>query len=164
MTHDRHIILVMRALCTWFLIGAMWDSGSLILWAPASDAHALARVTGYAKWVGWAFLACSLALVPMLVSNITPRSSFAVRGVAVLAASVAVCAAIMWIGLVYVGHYAADQDRALLIIRLLYLRNSAEALAFALLVSATVNAELRVARGVRRCDFGQSNRVGLGDR
>lgn len=150
------LVRALRILITWFIIGSMWDTASLSLWGQGSHSSLMASMTGYPQVVGWALILSMAMMVPFLAVNLSIQPDAANRVAARMAATGAMIAALLWVGMVYVGRNA---DLGML--RISYIRSAFEAIAFAILIGATINDELKQRSCLTPADFGESNRVEL---
>lgn len=158
MNQPMGIVRALRLLLIWFIAGNMWDAAALTLWADSSDSYRVAVLSGYQHAVGWLFVAAMVLLVPLAAVNISLYADASSRTAARMAALGAMLGALLWIGLAYI----AKDGTGLQTIRIIYLRSGLEAMAFAILVSAAVNDDLKQLRKITPEDFGESNRVDLG--
>ena len=155
--HEAARNLVLRlsmAFLTWKFMGDTWDAGSLMLWAPTSRAAAIAPMLG-GEWVGWLFLALSLAMMPFMLSELfwwVGRHRRTHSKLAMLAFGIS--------GALYLLLVVMARNTELDVIRQNYARTGIECLTMMLLVGTLLNAQLRAERGLD--DFvNESNRVPL---
>ena len=151
----RNVLMrLLFALLTWKFMGDTWDSGSLTLWSPESRSAAIATFFGR-DFVGWLFIAASVALAPFMLSELCwwvrrRRRLYAKLAMAALGGS----------GLLYLALVSIARHTELAIIKQVYARNGIECLAMMLLIGTLLNAQLRAERGLD--DFvNESNRVPL---
>ena len=155
--HEAARNLVLRlsiAFLTWKFIGDTWDAGSLALWAPHSQSAAIASML-VGDWVGWLFLALSLAMVPFMLSELcwwVGRHRRTHSKTAMLAFGIA--------GALYLLLVAVARNTELTVIKQTYARTGVECLVMMLLIGTLLNAQLRTDHGLD--DFvNESNRVPL---
>ena len=155
--HEAARNLVLRlsiAFLTWKFIGDTWDAGSLTLWSPHSRSAAIALMLG-GDWVGWSFIALSLAMTPFMLSELcwwVGRHRRTHSKTAMLALGIA---GALYLLLVMVAH-----NTELTIIKQTYARTGVECLVMMLLIGTLLNAQLRTEHGLD--DFeSESNRVPL---
>lgn len=153
--HEAARNLVLRlsiSFLTWKFIGDTWDAGSLTLWSPHSRSAALASMLG-SDWVGWLFLALSLAMVPFMLSELcwwVRRHRRVHSKLAMLALGIS--------GALYLLLVAVARNTELTIIKQTYARTGVECIAMMLLIGTLLNAQLRAKHGLD--DFvSESNRV-----
>ena len=154
--HEAARNLVLRlsiAFLTWKFIGDTWDAGSLTLWSPNSRSAAIASMLG-GDWVGWLFLALSLAMVPFMLSELcwwVGRHRRTHSKTAMLAFGIA--------GALYLL-LAVARNTELTVIKQAYARTGVECITMMLLIGTLLNAQLRAEHGLD--DFvSESNRVPL---
>ena len=155
--HEAARNLVLRlsiAFLTWKFIGDTWDAGSLTLWAPHSQSAALASMLG-GDWVGWSFIALSLAIMPFMLSELcwwVGRHRRTHSKTAMLAFGIA--------GALYLLLVVVARNTELTVIKQTYARTGVECIAMMLLIGTLLNAQLRAEHGLD--DFvSESNRVPL---
>ena len=155
--HESARNLVLRlsmAFLTWKFMGDTWDAGSLTLWSPHSQSAAISSMLG-GDWVGWLFLATSLAMAPFMLSELCWWDGRHRRTYSKLAMLASGIAGVLYLLLVVV---ASNTDLA--IIRQTYTRTGIECIAMMLLIGTLLNAQLRAEHGLD--DFvSESNRVPL---
>ena len=151
----RNVLMrLLFTLLTWKFMGDTWDSGSLTLWSPESRSAAIATSFGR-DFVGWLFIAASVALAPFMLSELCwwvrrRRRLYAKLAMAALGGS----------GLLYLALVSIARHTELAIIKQIYARNGIECIAMMLLIGALLNALLRAEHGLD--DFvSESNRVPL---
>ena len=151
----RNVLMrLLFALLIWKFMGDTWDSGSLTLWSPESSSAALATFFGRG-FVGWSFIAASVALAPFMLSELCwwvrrRRRLYAKLAMAALGGS----------GLLYLALVSIARYTELTVIEQTYTRTGIECLAMMLLIGTLLNAQLRAERGLD--DFvNESNRVPL---
>ena len=155
--HEAARNLVLRlsmAFLTWKFIGDTWDAGSLTLWSPHSRSAAVATMLG-GDWVGWLFLALSLAMMPFMLSELcwwVGRHRRVHSKLAMLAFGIA--------GALYLLLVVVASNTELTVIKQTYARTGIECIAMMLLIGTLLNAQLRAEHGLD--DFvSESNRVPL---
>ena len=155
--HEAARNLVLRlsiAFLTWKFIGDTWDAGSLTLWSPHSRSAALASMLG-GDWVGWSFIALSLAMMPFMLSELcwwAGRHRRTHSKTAMLAFGIA--------GALYLLLVVVARNTELTVIKQAYARTGIECIAMMLLIGTLLNAQLRAEHGLD--DFvSESNRVPL---
>ena len=156
--HEAAHNLVLRlsmAFLTWKFMGDTWDAGSLALWSPTSRRAAIASMLG-GDWVGWLFLATSIAMMPFMLSELcwwVGRHRRTHSKLAMLALGIS---GALYLLLVVV---ARNTDLTI-IIKQTYARTGVECIAMMLLIGTLLNAQLRTDHGLD--DFvNESNRVPL---
>ena len=156
--HEAARNLVLRlsmAFLTWKFMGDTWDAGSLTLWSPSSRSAAVATMLGV-DWVGWLFIAASLAMTPFMLSELCwwvrrHRRPYAKLAMAALGGS-----GLLYLALVVV----VARNTELTVIKQTYTRTGIECIVMMLLIGTLLNAQLRAERGLD--DFvDESNRVPL---
>lgn len=155
--HEAARNLVLRlsmAFLTWKFIGDTWDAGSLTLWSPNSRSAAVATMLG-GDWVGWLFIAMSLAMMPFMLSELcwwVGRHRRAHSKLAMLAFGIS--------GALYLLLVMVSRNTELTLIKQTYTRTGIECIAMMLLIGTLLNAQLRAEYGLD--DFvSESNRVPL---
>ena len=155
--HEAARNLVLRlsiAFLTWKFIGDTWDAGSLTLWAPHSQSAAISSMLG-GDWVGWLFIATSLAMMPFMLSELcwwVGRHRRVHSKLAMLAFGIA--------GALYLLLVVVARNTELTVIKQTYARTGVECIAMMLLIGTLLNAQLRAEHGLD--DFvSESNRVPL---
>ena len=155
--HEAAHNLVLRlamAFLTWKFMGDTWDAGSLTLWSPNSRSAAVATMLG-GDWVGWLFLATSLAMMPFMLSELcwwVGRHRRAYSKLTMLALGIA--------GALYLMLVVVARNTELAVIKQTYARTGIECIAMMLLIGTLLNAQLRAEHGLD--DFvSESNRVPL---
>ena len=155
--HEAARNLVLRlsmAFLTWKFIGDTWDAGSLTLWSPNSRSAAVATILG-GDWVGWLFIAASLAMMPFMLSELcwwVGRHRRVHSKLAMLAFGIA--------GALYLLLVAVARSTELTVIKQIYARTGIECIVMMLLIGTLLNAQLRAEHGLD--DFvSESNRVPL---
>lgn len=148
------VIRLSMAFLTWKFMGDTWDAGSLTLWAPHSRSAAIASVLG-GDWVGWLFIATSLAMMPFMLSELcwwVGRHRRTHSKLAMLACGIA--------GALYLMLVVVARNTELTVIKQTYARTGVECIAMMLLIGTLLNAQLRAEHGLD--DFvSESNRVPL---
>ena len=151
----RNVLMrLLFALLIFKFAGDLWDSGSLTLWSPESRSAAIATFFGR-DFVGWLFIAASVALAPFMLSELCwwvrrRRRLYAKLAMAALGGS----------GLLYLALVSIARHTELAIIKQVYARNGIECLAMMLMIGTLLNAQLRAERGLD--DFvDESNRAPL---
>ena len=155
--HEAARNLVLRlsmAFLTWKFMGDTWDAGSHTLWSPHSQSAAISSMLG-GDWVGWLFLALSLAMMPFMLSELcwwVGRHRRVHSKLAMLAFGIA--------GALYLLLVVVARNTELTVITQTYARTGIECLAMMLLIGTLLNAQLRAEHGLD--DFvSESNRVPL---
>ena len=155
--HEAAHNLVLRlsmALLTWKFMGDTWDAGSLTLWSPHSRSAAVATMLG-GDWVGWLFLALSLAMMPFMLSELcwwVGRHRRTHSKLAMLALGIS--------GALYLLLVVVTRNTDPTVIKQTYARTGVECLVMMLLIGTLLNAQLRTDHGLD--DFvNESNRVPL---
>ena len=155
--HEAARNLVLRlsiAFLTWKFMGDTWDAGSLTLWSPHSRSAALASMLG-GDWVGWLFLALSLAMAPFMLSELcwwVRRHRRVHSKLAMLALGIS--------GALYLLLVVVARNTELTVIKQTYARTGVECITMMLLIGTLLNAQLRAEHGLD--DFvSESNRVPL---
>ena len=155
--HEAARNLVLRlalAVLTWKFMGDVWDAGSLTLWAPNSQSAAISSMLG-GDWVGWLFLATSLAMMPFMLAELcwwVGRHRRTHAKTAMLAFGIA--------GALYLLLVVVARNTELTVIKQIYARSGIECIAMMLLIGTLLNAQLRAEHGLD--DFvSESNRVPL---
>ena len=155
--HEAARNLVLRlalAFLTWKFMGDVWGAGSLTLWAPHSQPAAISSMLG-GDWVGWLFIALSLAMAPFMLSELcwwVRRHRRAHSKLAMLALGIA--------GALYLLLVVVARNTELTVIKQIYARSGIECIAMMLLIGTLLNAQLRAEHGLD--DFvSESNRVPL---
>lgn len=155
--HEAARNLVLRlsmAFLTWKFMGDTWDAGSLTLWSPHSRSAALASMLG-GDWVGWLFLALSLAMMPFMLSELrwwVRRHRRVHSKLAMLALGIS--------GALYLLLVVVARNTELIVIKQTYARTGIECIAMMLMIGTLLNAQLRAEHGLD--DFvSESNRVPL---
>lgn len=155
--HEAARNLVLRlsiAFLTWKFIGDTWDAGSLTLWSPHSRSAAIASMLG-GDWVGWLFLALSLAMAPFMLSELcwwVRRHRRVHSKLAMLALGIS--------GALYLLLVVVSRNTELTVIKQVYTRTGVECITMMLLIGTLLNAQLRAEHGLD--DFvSESNRVPL---
>ena len=155
--HEAARNLVLRlsiAFLTWKFIGDTWDAGSLTLWSPNSRSAAVAAMLG-GDWVGWSFIALSLAMMPFMLSELcwwVGRHRRAHSKLAMLAFGIS--------GALYLLLVMVSRNTELTVIKQTYTRTGIECIVMMLLIGTLLNAQLRAEHGLD--DFvSESNRVPL---
>ena len=151
----RNLVLrLSMAFLTWKFIGDTWDAGSLTLWSPHSQSAAIASMLG-GDWVGWLFIATSLAMMPFMLSELcwwVRRHRRTYSKIAMLAFGIA--------GALYLLLVVVARNTELTVIKQIYARAGIECIAMMLLIGTLLNAQLRAEHGLD--DFvSESNRVPL---
>ena len=156
--HEAARNLVLRlsmAFLTWKFMGDTWDAGSLTLWSPNSRSAAVATMLG-GDWVGWLFIAASLAMMPFMLSELcwwVRRHRRTHSKLAMLAFGIA---GALYLLLVVV----VASNTELTVIKQTYTRTGIECIVMMLLIGTLLNAQLRAEHGLD--DFvSESNRVPL---
>ena len=151
----RNVLMrLLFALLIWKFMADTWDSGSLTLWSPESRSAAIATFFGR-DFVGWLFIAASVALAPFMLSELCwwvrrRRRLYAKLAMAALGSS----------GLLYLLLVMVASNTELTVIKQTYTRTGIECLAMMLLIGTLLNAQLRAEHGLD--DFvSESNRVPL---
>ena len=152
--HEAARNLVLRlslAFLTWKFMGDTWDAGSLTLWSPTSRPAAIASMLG-GDWVGWSFIALSLAMAPFMLSELcwwVGRHRRVHSKLAMLAFGIS--------GALYLLLVVASNTE-LTVIKQTYARTGIECIAMMLMIGTLLNAQLRAEHGLD--DFvSESNRV-----
>lgn len=155
--HEAARNLVLRlsmAFLTWKFIGDTWDAGSLTLWSPTSRSAAIASMLG-GDWVGWLFIATSMAMMPFMLSELcwwVGRHRRTHSKLAMLAFGIA--------GALYLLLVVVASNTELTVIKQTYARTGIECIAMMLMIGTLLNAQLRAEHGLD--DFvSESNRVPL---
>ena len=155
--HEAARNLVLRlsmAFLTWKFMGDTWDAGSLTLWSPTSRPAAIAAMLG-GDWVGWLFIAMSIAMMPFMLSELcwwVGRHRRTHSKLAMLALGIA--------GALYLLVVAVARNTELTVIKQTYARTGVECIAMMLMIGTLLNAQLRAEHGLD--DFvSESNRVPL---
>ena len=151
----RNLVLrVSMAFLTWKFMGDTWDAGSLTLWSPTSRPAAIAAMLG-GDWVGWLFIAMSIAMMPFMLSELcwwVGRHRRVHSKLAMLALGIS--------GALYLLLVVVARNTDLTVIKQTYARTGIECIAMMLLIGTLLNAQLRAERGLD--DFvNESNRVTL---
>ena len=151
----RNVLMrLLFALLIWKFIGHTWDAGSRTLWSPNSRSAAVATMLG-GDWVGWLFLATSLAMMPFMLSELcwwVGRHRRVHSKLAMLAFGIA--------GALYLLLVMVARNTELTVIKQTYTRTGIECIAMMLLIGTLLNAQLRAEHGLD--DFvSESNRVPL---
>ena len=151
----RNLVLrLSMAFLTWEFIGDTWDAGSLPLWAPHSQSAAIASML-VGDWVGWLFLALSLAMMPFMLSELcwwVGRHRRVHSKLAMLAFGIS--------GALYLLLVVVARNTELIVIKQTYTRTGVECIAMMLMIGTLLNAQLRAEHGLD--DFvSESNRVPL---
>ena len=154
--HEAARNLVLRlslAFLTWKFMGDTWNTGSLTLWSPNSRPAVIASMLG-GEWVGWLFIATSMAMMPFMLSELcwwVGRHRRTHSKLAMLALGIA--------GALYLLLVVASNTE-LTVIKQIYARTGIECIAMMLLIGTLLNAQLRAEHGLD--DFvSESNRVPL---
>ena len=155
--HEAARNLVLRlsmAFLTWKFMGDTWDAGSLTLWSPNSRSAVIASMLG-GDWVGWLFIATSMAMMPFMLSELcwwVGRHRRTHSKLAMLAFGIA--------GALYLLVVVVASNTELTVIKQTYARTGIECIVMMLLVGTLLNAQLRAEHGLD--DFvNESNRVPL---
>ena len=155
--HEAARNLVLRlsmAFLTWKFIGDTWDAGSLTLWAPHSQSAAISSMLG-GDWVGWLFIAASIAMMPFMLSELcwwVGRHRRTHSKTAMLAFGIA--------GALYLLLVVVARNTELAVIKQTYARTGVECIVMMLMIGTLLNAQLRAEHGLD--DFvSESNRVPL---
>ena len=151
----RNVLMrLLFALLIWKFMADTWDSGSLTLWSPESRSAAIATFFGR-DFVGWLFIAASVALAPFMLSELcwwVRRRRRAYAKAAMLALGSA--------GALYLTLVIAARNTELDVIRMLYARTGIECIVMMLLIGTLLNAQLRADHGLDDA-VSESNRVPL---
>ena len=155
--HEAARNLVLRlsiAFLTWKFMGDTWDAGSLTLWSPHSRSAAIASMMG-GDWVGWLFIAASITMMPLMLSELcwwVGRHRRTYSKLAMLAFGIA--------GALYLLLVVVARNTELIVIKQTYARTGVECIAMMLMIGTLLNAQLRAEHGLD--DFvSESNRVPL---
>ena len=151
----RNLVLrLSMAFLTWEFMGDTWDAGSLTLWSPNSRSAAVATMLG-GDWVGWLFIAASLAMMPFMLSELcwwVRRHRRVHSKLAMLAFGIA--------GALYLLLVVVARNTELTVIKQTYTRTGIECIVMMLMIGTLLNAQLRAEHGLD--DFvSESNRVPL---
>ena len=151
----RNLVLrLSMAFLTWKFMGDTWDAGSLTLWSPHSQSAAISSMLG-GDWVGWLFLATSLAMAPFMLSELcwwVSRHRRTYSKLAMLACGIA--------GALFLLLVVVASNTELTVIKQTYARTGIECIAMMLMIGTLLNAQLRAEHGLD--DFAsESNRVPL---
>ena len=151
----RNLVLrLSMAFLTWKFMGDIWDAGSLTLWAPHSQPAAISSMLG-GDWVGWLFIAISIAMMPFMLSELcwwVGRHRRVHSKLAMLSFGIA--------GALYLLLVMVARNTELTVIKHTYVRTGIECIAMMLMIGTLLNAQLRAEHGLD--DFvSESNRVPL---
>ena len=151
----RNVLMrLLFAFLTWKFIGDTLDAGSLTLWSPNSRSAAIASMLG-GDWVGWLFIALSLAMMPFMLSELcwwVGRHRRTHSKLAMLAFGIS--------GALYLLLVMVARNTELTVIKQTYTRTGIECIVMMLLIGTLLNAQLRAEHGLD--DFvSEANRVPL---